>query len=94
VKAGATSGHVIATRTRKTRGNAWMPNVVVLRLDGTKAGKLLVLAGWSIATDEAAESGDLVSVPAWPKTRLRAMLASITREWFESHGKSWKLVIV
>lgn len=88
----STKGRLWAVRTRKTKSNAWMPERVVVLLDGRPGDKgLLALCGW--AADIKPEHEQTADV--WPVKRLRQHLAALTKTWHQDCGdKNWKLVIV
>jgi hypothetical protein len=71
-----------ATKIRQSKAMAWMPDVVIINLDGTSTGKLLEPNGWSIFRDSL-----------WPADRIEANMPRIEDYWYEENGKSWKLEI-
>lgn len=78
-------GLLYATKTKRAgKGIAWMPDEVVVKLQGERDGKLLLVCGWTGAggRDEA-----------WPITRIEHNLGRITEEWSDDFSKSWKLEI-
>jgi hypothetical protein len=73
---------LVAIRTRSTKLNAWMPARAYVQLTGESRGVLLMLCGWSAEGTEH-----------WPERRLRANFKTITKDWHELYGKTWKLEI-
>ena len=77
--------YVSATKTRATSRNEYLPGTVVVLVTGERAGKLLMVQGWTTPPPG--------KLDLWPAYRLEQQLARITAEWHEEHGKSWKLEI-
>lgn len=72
-----------AVKIRKTKSNGWMPDEVVVGLDGDRAGVLLVVDGWSSVADK----------PKWTRARIEKNLTKLARNWVEDVGKGWRLEI-
>jgi hypothetical protein len=75
-----------AVKIKRVRKDAsWMPDEVVISLEGTSTGKLLEPCGWSITEGSPAK--------AWPRDRIEANMPRIEDYWYEENGKGWKLEI-
>lgn len=68
---------------RVAKGLSWMPDEVMLTLDGEPIGKLLEPCGWSIVCDET----------LWPLDRIEANWKRITESWARDNGSGWRLEI-
>jgi hypothetical protein len=67
---------------------AFMPDEVIVSLDGEPKGRLLTVCGWSMTT-----SAKDKACKKWPLARLKHNLDRIEEEWVEEIGKGWKLEI-
>jgi hypothetical protein len=80
-------GYVVAHKqARVAKDLVWMPQKMVVSLEGEKTGKLLVVCGWS--------AGASALDKQWPVDRLEANLARIAKEWTRDYGRGWKLEVV
>jgi hypothetical protein len=82
-------GQVWATRTRRTKVNAWMPDKCFVHLEGEPSGGLLSVNGFSAEPQDTAWK----KWPAWKRERLLKYLSKIGRQWSEDYGLGWKLEI-
>mgnify|MGYP001248554405 CR=1 FL=1 len=83
---------VWATKSKRVaKGLSWMPDEVVLTLDGEPGGKLLEPCGWSLCKDQ----GLLISTTrdTWPTDRIEANWKRITESWARDNGAGWRLEI-
>lgn len=84
-KAKGPKGFLYAIKKRANKSTAWMPDEVLVTLDGEKTGRLLLVCGWtsSVGYDDA----------PWPIERIEHNLGRLAESWTEDYGKSWKLEI-
>jgi hypothetical protein len=80
-------GVIVATKKGK-RAAAFMPDEVIVSLDGEAKGQLLVYVGWTMTTNAKDKA-----CKKWPLARLRKNLGRIEEEWVEEVGKGWKLEV-
>jgi hypothetical protein len=78
-------GFLYAIKKRANKSTAWMPDEVLVTLEGEKTGRLLLVCGWSSAVSHT-------DVP-WPIERIESNLPRLEESWAEDYGKSWKLEI-
>jgi hypothetical protein len=77
-----------AKRVRKTKRNAYMPDRVIVSLEGRPgADGLVMVCGWS------ATMPDDAMTDRWPIARLKKHIKTLTKEWAELSGPGWKLEI-
>jgi hypothetical protein len=74
---------VSATRTRRTKANAWMPQKCFVRLEGEASGGFLTVCGFSVEPDK----------PICGRARLEKYLGKIKQQWCEEYGAGWRLEI-
>jgi hypothetical protein len=82
-----TTGIVCAIKKSK-RAAAFMPDEVIVLLDGEPSGSLLITCGWTMTT-----SAKDKACKKWPLTRLKKNLGRIEESWIEDVGKGWRLEI-
>ncbi|MCX5743053.1 MAG: hypothetical protein NT062_11225 [Proteobacteria bacterium] len=70
---------------RAGKNLAWMPNEVIVDLDGERTGKLLEFIGWTTIAGP--------SNVRWPSDRIEANRWRIEHSWAEDFGNGWKLEV-
>jgi hypothetical protein len=79
---------VVCAIKKGKRALGWMPDEVIISLDGSPTGQLLVGCGWSLTTtarDKACKK--------WPVARLEKNMGRIEEGWAEDFGKGWRFEI-
>lgn len=79
---------VIYAIKKGKRAQAWMPDEVIVSLDGEPKGQLLIVCGWTMTTSASDKA-----CKKWPLVRLEKNLGRVSEEWAEDFGKGWRLEI-
>jgi hypothetical protein len=81
------TGLVYAVKKTK-KAAAFMPDEVIVLLDGEPTGSLLLTCGWTMTT-----SAKDKACKRWPLTRLKHNLGRIEESWVEDVGKGWRFEV-
>lgn len=80
-------GLVYATKKGK-RAAAFMPDEVIVMLDGSPTGQLLITCGWTLSTSTKDKA-----CKRYPLARLQKNLGRIEEEWADEVGKGWAVEV-
>jgi hypothetical protein len=84
-----TTGVVYAIKkTKPATTYRFMPDEVIVLLDGEAKGKLLITCGWTMTTNAEDKS-----CKRWSITRLKANLDRIEESWIEDVSKGWRFEV-
>jgi hypothetical protein len=75
--------HVWAVKIRKLKSNAWMPDEVVVDVEGDYGDVMLFTMGWTTTPGKA----------KWTRARIEKNLGKLKKGWEEDVGKGWRLEI-
>jgi len=81
------TGIIYAIKKSK-RAASFMPDEVVVLLDGEAKGQLLITCGWTMTVVKGDKACKL-----WPIGRLQKNLGRIEEDWADDVGKGWRLEI-